>query len=164
MELWIRSQNKEDLILIQNSISVYDNEIHIFGIGNTASTKHYKFDGNSWSEVDTLPHKFGSGAVVVYEGKIHMLGGEDSGTYKTHYAEYIKPVSAIPCSKIAIYQNPSNTEGTYAANFISGVAITGENNKFPSGFDDVFYIDDAGNVEESPTYYGDGTQGIKFKN
>ena len=27
MELWIRSQNKEDLILIQNSISVYDNEI-----------------------------------------------------------------------------------------------------------------------------------------
>ena len=28
MELWIRSQNKEDLILIQNSIFVYDNEIH----------------------------------------------------------------------------------------------------------------------------------------
>ena len=27
MELWIRSQNKEDLILIQNFISVYDNEI-----------------------------------------------------------------------------------------------------------------------------------------
>ena len=147
-----------------HSAVVYNNEIHIFGIGNMASTKHYKFDGNSWSNVDTLPHKFGSGAVVVYEGKIHMLGGDDSSTYKKHYAEYIKPVSSVPCSKIAIYQNPSNTSGTYATNFISGAAITGENNKFPSGFDDVYYIDDSGNVEESPTYYGDGTRWIKFKN
>ena len=143
---------------------VYDNKIHLLGSSDTAyRTKHYAFDGVSWSEVSTLPYDNPGKYAVVYDNKIHLLGHGYSGDKTKHYTLALLPEEYIG-SKIAVYQNPSNTSGTYATNFISGVPITGENNKFPSGFDDVYYIDDSGNVEESPTYYGDGTQWIKFKN
>ena len=144
---------------------VYHNEIHILGGNSTPeSKKHYKFDGTSWESVTPLPYEFSSGGAVVYNDQIHIVNSEKD-PYRFHYR--IRGKSAIEScngTKIAIYQNPSNAASTYATNFISGVPITGENNKFPSGFDDVYYIDDSGNVEESPTYYGNGTQWIKLKN
>ena len=144
---------------------VYDNAIHILGGKySSTSTYDYKFDGSSWTKVSTLPYGFNNGSAVVYNNEIHILGGDYSTDTPTkHYATHTVP-NNYSGTKIAIYQNPSNAAGVYATNFISGVPITGENNKFPSGFDDVYYIDDSGNVEESPTYYGDGTQWIKLKN
>ena len=146
------------------SAVVYHNEIHILGGRNSPESKyHYKFDGTSWERVTTLPYQFCDGGAVVYNDEIHIVNSSTS-PYQFHYR--IRGKSAIEScngTKIAIYQNPSNAAGVYATNFISGVPITGENNKFPSGFDDVYYIDDSGNVEESPTYYGNGTQWIKLK-
>ena len=142
-----------------------NNEIHILGGGTpnvNTGTYHYKFDGTTWSEISTLPYDFKDGSAVIYNGKIHILGGSNSLIKNSTYM--LSSIDNVNASKIVIYQNPSNDTGIYATNFISGVPITGENNKFPSGFDDVYYIDDSGNVEESPTYYGDGTQWIKFKN
>ena len=142
-----------------SSAVVYNGKIHILGSRTTEyGQAHYKFDGLSWNKDVDMPYNF-SGHAVVYNEEIHILGPNTE-----HSATYTGPPIDSIGSKIAIYQNPSNTSGTYATNFISGVPITGENNKFPSGFDDVYYIDDSGNVEESPTYYGDGTQWIKFKN
>ena len=146
------------------SAVVYHNEIHILGGRKSPESKyHYKFDGTSWESVTTLPYQFCDGGAVVYNDEIHIVNSSTS-PYQFHYR--IRGKSAIEScngTKIAIYQNPSNAAGVYATNFISGVPITGENNKFPSGFDDVYYIDDSGNVEESPTYYGNGTQWIKLK-
>lgn len=143
--------------LQKNDAVVYNDELHILGGDNN----HYRFNGASWNKVSTLPYSLKGSAAVVYNGKIHILGGDDTRT--NHYMSITELPQFIGTS-VAIYQNPENASGTYATNFISGVPITGENNKFPSGFDDVYYIDDSGNVEESPTYYGDGTQWIKFKN
>ena len=147
------------------SAVVYHNEIHILGGRYAPESKyHYKFDGTSWESVTTLPYQFCDGGAVVYNDEIHIVNSSTS-PYQFHYR--IRGKSAIEScngTKIAIYQNPSNAAGVYATNFISGVPITGENNKFPFGFDDVYYIDDSGNVEESPTYYGNGTRWIKFKN
>ena len=142
-----------------------NNEIHILGGGTTkvnTGTYHYKFDGTTWSEVSTLPYDFKNGSVVIYNGKIHILGGSNSLIKVCTYT--LSSIDNVNASKIVIYQNPSNNTGIYATNFISGVPITGENNKFPSGFDNVYYIDDFGNMEKSPIYYGDGTQWIKLKN
>ena len=148
------------------SAVVYNNnEIHILGGGTpnvNTGTYHYKFDGTTWSEISTLPHDFKNGSAVIYNGKIHILGGSNSLIKDSTYM--LSSIDNVNASKIVIYQNPSNGTGIYATNFISGVPITGENNKFPSGFDNVYYIDDFGNMEKSPTYYGDGTQWIKFKN
>ena len=144
---------------------VYHNEIHILGSKKSSYSKyHYKYDGTSWSKVSTLPYVFCDGGAVVYNDEIHILNSSKT-PYRFHYRIRGKSViESCNGTKIAIYQNPSNAAGVYATNFISRVPITGENNKFPSGFDDVYYIDDSGNVEESPTYYGDGTQWIKLKN
>ena len=188
-------------------IVVYNDEIHILGGGATSSTytTHYKWNGNSWSRVSKLPYKFDTGAAVVYHDEIHIFGGNEGGASTKHYkwdgsswssASTLETDMTYGCgvvykdsiyeigyycginsikyqevvdpstkgSTVSIYQNSSSTTGTYSTTFISGVSITGENNKFPSGFDDVFYIDESNNIEVSSTYYGDGTQWIKFKN
>ena len=144
---------------------VYDNAIHILGGKySSTSTYDYKFDGSSWTKVSTLPYGFNNGSAVVYNNEIHILGGDYSTNTPTkHYATHTIS-NNYSGTKIAIYQNPSNDAGTYATNFIKGIHISVENNKFPSGFDDIYYIDDSENVEESPTYYGNGTQWIRFKN
>ena len=144
---------------------VYHNEIHILGGYYAPEARyHYKFDGTNWESVTTLPYVFCDGGAVVYNDEIHILNSSKT-PYRFHYRIRGKSViESCNGTKIAIYQNPNNAAGVYATNFISGVPITGENNKFPSGFDDVYYIDDSGNVEESPTYYGNGTQWIKLKN
>ena len=146
---------------------VLNDEIHIFGgsYDTSSRTKHYKWNGSSWVSVSTLPYSFYNGFVEVLNGEIHIVGSSDTSSRRSHYYYHTSNTADSSVgSKIAVYQNPSTASGTYATNFISGVPIAGENNKFPSGFDDVYYIDDFGNVEESPTYYGDGTQWIKFKN
>ena len=191
----------------RRGIVVYNDEIHILGGGATSSTytTHYKWNGGSWSRVSKLPYKFDTGAAVVYHDEIHIFGGNEGEASTKHYKwdgsswssvstletgmtygcgvvykdsiyeiGYYCGINSIkyqevvdPSTKgstVSIYQNSSSTTGTYSTTFISGVSITGENNKFPSGFDDIFYIDKSNNVETAPTYYGDGTQWIKFKN
>jgi len=140
---------------------VYGGEIHILGGYNSSS--HYKWDGDTWTQAPVIPYSFYEGCAVVYGGEIHILGSDKKP--ENHYKTYQNPSSSnVIGDKVVIYQNSSNMNGIYATNFISGINISSENNKFPSGFDDIFYIDESGNVEESPTYYGDGTQWIKFKN
>lgn len=61
---------------------VLNNEIHILG-GTDNGTKHYKWNGTSWSSVSTLPRSFIGGAVVVLNNEIHLLGG--SGNTTAHH-------------------------------------------------------------------------------
>ena len=66
------------------SAVVYNNEIHILGSYDSSSqTKHYKYNGSSWTSVSTLPYKFYQGSAVVYNNEIHILGGSNSTT--KHY-------------------------------------------------------------------------------
>ena len=159
---------------------VYNNEIHLIGNGydgldgrfqRDLYKKHYAFNGTSWREVSTLPYDYINVLSIVYNNNIYLIS-TSAYDYDSNYDGYHSSVSSIVLqdtstslgNKIAIYQNPSNTSGSYATNFFSGISISGENNKFPSGFDDIFYIDESGNVETAPTYYGDGSQWVKLKN
>jgi len=82
------------------SAVVYNNEIHILGGGSTDSDrkKHYKWNGEEWSEVSTLPYIYYGGSAVVYNNEIHILGS--SGDNKTkHYkwdGEEWYEVSTLP--------------------------------------------------------------------
>ena len=69
---------------------VLNNEIHILG-GYNGNTKHYKYDGSTWTSVSTLPYGFRHGSAVVLNNEIHILGGYDSRT--KHY------IVAIPLYK-----------------------------------------------------------------
>lgn len=68
---------------------VYNNEIHILGSGYSTSspttypnvTKHYKWNGSSWTSVSTLPYDFRGRAVVWYDGlsnNIVLIGEKDT--------------------------------------------------------------------------------------
>ena len=69
----------------------YNGAIYIIGSWNSGyRTKMYKYDlyssSQSWSYVGTLPYNFVSGCIVVYNDKIHILGGSyDNSTTKYHY-------------------------------------------------------------------------------
>ena len=64
------------------SAVILNNEIHILGSMNS-ETKHYKWDGTSWTSVSTLPYRFNYSSAVVLNNEIHILG---SGTSTTkHY-------------------------------------------------------------------------------
>ena len=61
------------------SAVVYNNEIHILGSYASGNyTKHYKWDGKSWTSVSTLPYNFYYGSAVVLGNEIHILGTNDS--------------------------------------------------------------------------------------
>ena len=74
---------------IAGSAVVYNNEIHILGSAyDNAQTKHYKWDGTSWTEVSTLPYAFYQASAVVYNNEIHILGSaanRDTTNYTKHY-------------------------------------------------------------------------------
>jgi hypothetical protein len=48
-------------------------------------TKHYKYNGISWTSVSTLPYKFGGSEAVVYKKGINILGSSTSDYNKYHY-------------------------------------------------------------------------------
>lgn len=65
---------------------VYDNAIHIFHDNSGWGRCHKKWDGSSWSEVSTTPHgDVYCSAVVVYDNKIHILGGLAESDKTKHY-------------------------------------------------------------------------------
>ena len=66
------------------SAVVLNGEIHILG-GNYEPTKHYKWDGSSWTSVSTLPYNFYQGSAVVLNGEIHIFGGYATGVGLNHY-------------------------------------------------------------------------------
>ena len=79
---------------------VYNNEVHIMGSANSSHyTKHYKWDGNTWTFVKELPIFFYDGQCVVYNNEIHILGSEDFDYGSIHYKwdgnEWIS-VSTLP--------------------------------------------------------------------
>ena len=68
------------------SAVVYNNEIHILGSSDSSinTTKHYKYNGSSWTSVSTLPYYFYLGSAVVYNNEIHILGSNDASNTNKH--------------------------------------------------------------------------------
>ena len=62
---------------------VLNNEIHLLGGFDGNFTKHYKWNGTTWTSVSTLPYDFYLGGAVVLNNEIHMLGG--AGNKINHY-------------------------------------------------------------------------------
>ena len=64
-------------------IIIYDDKIHILGIGSS-NINHYKYD-DGWIEVSELPYGFSSGVALVYNNEIHILGAYASENRTKHY-------------------------------------------------------------------------------
>ena len=107
---WNKSISKTDVVYILGGIGISDlyglivklnGEIHILGAYDAShATKHYKWNGSSWTSVSTLPYAFTYNQAVVFNNGIHILGGgNDSSTYTKHYrwnGTFWTEVSSLP--------------------------------------------------------------------
>ena len=48
-------------------------------------TKHYKWNGSSWTSLDDLPYNFYGGCAVNYDESIYILGTADDGNETLSY-------------------------------------------------------------------------------
>ena len=69
----------------QAEIVNFNDEIHILGDVSNGGTNHYKWDGENWYDIGTLPYTFTKTSVMVYKNELHMLGGNDGTSEKYHY-------------------------------------------------------------------------------
>ena len=67
---------------------VYNNKIHIFDGYNEGAHpyyNHYSWDGNNWTNEGDITISGGGSNIVVYQNKIHILGG-DAYNFNKHYS------------------------------------------------------------------------------
>ena len=57
------------------SIVSYNGEIHLLGGSGDKLRSHYKLSNGRWEVVSELPFDFSCGKAVVFDGKIHIIGG-----------------------------------------------------------------------------------------
>ena len=58
---------------------VYNDKLHLLG-GDDNPTKHYAYNGSTWSSESTLPYDFYWGGAVVYNNELDLLGGAGNKT------------------------------------------------------------------------------------
>lgn len=131
---------------------VYNGEIHIIGFGK----QHYKWDESTWTNVSTVPVNGKYTIAVTKDNYIFAACG-------SKYAFFTTPENLFDPHTLILQKGPT-INGTYNTAFADMSFITGDNNRFPSGFDDVWYFDDTSFDMNAEIYYGDGTQWIKIKN
>lgn len=82
------------------ALIVYRNELHAL-MGGGSYTGHYKWNGEKWINVSTLPYQANRAHVIVYHDELHLLGGTMTGTGTNHFKwngiEWTS-VSTIPVS------------------------------------------------------------------
>lgn len=72
-------------VFSEGSVVIYNDEIHLLGTSSTYNangttgmanqTNHYKWNGEAWVSVSSIPMMFYGGGAVVFDGKIHIFGG-----------------------------------------------------------------------------------------
>ena len=73
--------------MYQGAAVVYNGDIHILGSGASGNYReHYKWNGQSWTDVSRVPYVFYQGSAVVYNGDIHLLGDGNSSYKNIHYS------------------------------------------------------------------------------
>lgn len=64
------------------SAVVLNDEIHLLG-SNREPTKHYKWDGKTWTKVSTIPFNVNYTVAVALNNEIHLIGGANNSM--VHY-------------------------------------------------------------------------------
>lgn len=119
------------------------------GLYNTILT--YDIETQTYGNIDVTNYPYSMG--IFDENIAYLYGGSES-------VKMIIPFLNFPVNSIII----DNSLDTYATKLVEydDANITGD---IKTSFNDVIYNDLSGNIIQTlPTYYGDGTQWIKFKN
>lgn len=137
------------------SSAVAVNNIYLFG-GESGKQYAYKYDTvtNTYTKLSDIPYAFYKGSAILIEDRaeVYLLGGSDNPT-KVQIMEF----------NSADYENNSFVISQGVAKYSTEILANDNNIKF--WFNNAWvYTTEDGLVKGLPTYYGDGTQWIKFKN
>lgn len=83
---------------------VWNDEIHIFGLkdgtsSGSKSVKHYKWNGSSWSFVETVPFEFASRTrVIKFDNEVHCIGASSKLHYKWDGTTWTNFSESLPCT------------------------------------------------------------------
>ena len=132
-------------------------DIYLLG-DETNYTNNYKYDTltNTYTQLTSIPYSFYEGSAAVVNNNIYCFGGaNDSGTKvqvfamqsKTYSYDDLVVVKPGTTYETELYSNEKDVEGAKYS------------------FDDAwYYTQNDGLITNIPTYYGNGTSWIKFKN
>lgn len=138
-----------------SSAIAINTDLYLFG-GESGRQYAYKYDTvtNTYTKLSDIPYAFYKGSAVTIEdgAEVYLLGGSDNPT-KVQIMEL----------NSADYENNSFVISQGVARY--STEILGNNNNIKFWFNNAWvYVTEEGLVRGLPTYYGDGTQWIKFKN
>ena len=132
----------------------------------------YKYDGSTFTQLSDIPQKLNSSCsadamMCISNNDLYVFinNSSDASISSTNNYTYKYVLSDMTFDKnTIILQRGETGNGVHQTAFADLTKdIIGNNNRFISGFDDVWYFG-TDSFEQFPMYYGDGTQWIKFKN
>ena len=150
------------------SAVIIGTDIYLLGCGMSKYTRNmYKYNilTDTYTQLTNIPYDFYHGSAVAINTNIYILGGEASSTKTRVY--HIQTKTYDTDNTVIIAQGRKGTGATYNTSY----AVKLLNTTFDEGFEPLYGVADAwfyttqnGVDTTIPTYYGDGTQWIKFKN
>lgn len=141
----------------KTGITTIKNSIYLFGGGNSVINIAYKYDTltDTYTQLTNIPNGFQSGSAVSVNNKIFLLGGSNNMNMVQVYelASY-----SFDDKSIILVQGT----GQYKTQLYENKDIDG---RLLYSFDDVKYNTTEDGLDDTlPTYYGTGTEWVKFKN
>lgn len=135
-----------------------DNKIYILGGYLLKSCCVFDTTTNSFESLTDCPNDITNSKGCLYNNTIYIFGGEFSNTSKQVVAYTLPTIEDIPTNCMVIIEGAGN----YKTQLFSTNNIEG---RLLYKFSDVQYNTAEGNLDNTlPTYYGTGTEWVKFKN
>lgn len=142
------------------SVCILNNIIYVFGgvdrSNSDKQTNIYKYDisTDTYTQLTDIPYNFYRGGATALDNKIYLFGGSSNMTKAQ--------VLAFPSSEFEDKSIVLLNGSTYKTQLFTGDLVD-SSVKYP--FSDAWYYTEQGGLDTTiPTYYGDGTQWINFKN
>ena len=143
---------------------VIGTNVYLLGSTNSSFNHYnYKYDTltDTYTRLTDIPYNFYSGAAVAIGTDIYLLGGANSSTTNRKY--HVENKTYVQNNSVIIVQGKTYDVGYNIKLF--EVTDFEEDYQPLYGFADAwFYTLQDGLITDIPTYYGNGTQWIKFKN
>lgn len=147
-------------------------KVYIFSPNSPTQTSIYEYDyiNDTYDLLNaTLPNnvKCSDNNVVEFNGTLLIVGGDGQNKRILDVTLNFVDVESTPGKNlVTIYLNKDNAEGDYSCRLFNDSKIVNDISKYNTfNFNDVIYKSgETGSDYTIPTYYGDGTQWIKFKN
>jgi len=140
-----------------------DSDVYIF-TGTTYSLYKYNIPSNTWTTLTGFPDNRLSIAAARVNDLMYILGGSINSRYQSSIKAFALTATSFPTGTVVLFR-PREDYGNYTAELLTTSKLLGINNtRLLTYFDDVFIRDSSTLRGDLPSYYGNGTSWVKFKN